>query len=186
MTNRICNIEYKAEMFNRRAALVLVCAILLLLANGCGSGIAELTSGKPNLIPPAADLALASSPQFELFSLDPAQPEVDDEAHFQKWKVLGKTIIVDSTVRERIIAALRAGVPKYEQPPAACFFPRHGIRVADQGKTYDFVICFECHAVGVYTEGEATAGFQINSSPQPVLDSELTRAGIPLAKKPGR
>jgi len=170
-------------MHSHTPALQLALAAALLILPGCSSEVDEPTSGVRNSIPSAADLALGSSPKFELLSLDPEQPEADEEGHFQRWKVLGTVNVTDSATRSKIVAALRAGVPKYEMPPAACFIPRHGIRVSDREATYDFVICFQCSAVGVYTGDNPPGGFQVKSSPQPVFDEELVRAGVPLARK---
>jgi hypothetical protein len=157
-------------------------------------GPAALTVGclgpmEPNVIPEAGKLALERADQFELLSLEPTVEQHDGENDsFHRWHVLGKVTIEQKKSRERILAALSAGVPEHQGPVASCFIPRHGIRVVHAGKTYDFVICFECHAVAVYTDpsgADESGGFQIDSSPQPVFDEELVKAGIALAKKAG-
>ena len=60
---------------------------------------------------------------------------------------------------------------------AACFNPRHGIRVTRNEKEADFVICFECAQVEVF--GENYGRFLIANSAQPLFDSVLRISGIP-------
>ena len=80
------------------------------------------------------------------------------------------------------IAALKQGVSEnVDGMAASCFNPRHGIRVIEKGVTTDFVICFECLQVQVYS-GSSTSGFLTMSSPQPEFDKVLKAAGVPLAK----
>lgn len=159
----------------RLRTLLIVSAIGLVPLTGCK------TSGPPNLIPSEAAAALDSSPTFELLSLEPKESQGNGDGYFHGWKVLGKTTVED---RARIVTALRKGVPKYDSGVrAACFWPRHGIRVSHEGTTYDFVICFECLAAGVYADGNEAGGFVVQSSPQPAFDAELSQGGVPLAKK---
>jgi hypothetical protein len=175
------------SMNNRRNILRLfllsVIAVLLLFV-----AYDKLRSG----IPAELMAALKQAEQFELMSLDPEHAKIKEARTGQvssdtvhAWVVLGRTVIDDSETREKLIAALEAGAKENRGMYAACFNPRHAIRVKRQGEVIDFVICFECLAVNVYEGGSEkhTMHFAISPTPQPVFDDVLTKAGIPLADK---
>jgi hypothetical protein len=48
------------------------------------------------------------------------------------------------------------------QPP---FFPRHGVRVKHEGKTADFVICFQFNNVRVYVDGGFEQELLVSDAP---------------------
>jgi hypothetical protein len=62
-----------------------------------------------------------------------------------------------------------------------CFNPRHGIRVTYEGKTAEFLICFECFQVMVYVTGEKEQRVLITDSPAPIFNQTLQNAKVPLA-----
>ena len=70
------------------------------------------------------------------------------------------------------------GRPREQDPRA-----RHGIRVTHDGKTADFVICFECFQVMVYVAGEKEQRFLITDSPASVFNQTLQNSNIPLARE---
>ena len=79
---------------------------------------------------------------------------------------------------------LAAAAEESEGDAAACFNPRHGLRVTRNGKTIDFVICFECFQVKVFGGDKDEGGFRITDTPQPSFDKVLRDAKVPLAAKP--
>ncbi len=155
-------------------ATLFVTPLMLLLAVGCSSG---------SRLPSAAEQALQGSADFELLSLEPLEEKTDGSG-FHGWKILGTTPIKDSGTRAKLVSALKAGVADYDGGVAACFIPRHGIRVAHDGKTHEFVICFQCAQVQWYIDGQRVRGFPISGSPQLVFDEILEDANIPLAERP--
>ena len=58
---------------------------------------------------------------------------------------------------------------------AACFNPRHGIRVKAKDAVFDFVICFECNSVAVFRNEKRTGSFGITGQPG-ALNRLLTAA----------
>lgn len=124
--------------------------------------------------------ALQAAPQVMLYSLSPyamaASPAAAGKEKFGSWVVLGKTQ-VSGAQKNALLQAFYDGI---NQPSrmAKCFWPRHAIRVNNNGKSYDFVICFECYQFS----SSATKGNQpINPEAQPVFDAILKNAGVPLA-----
>ena len=160
----------------KRYILQLVLASASILILGCGTG---------NSLPSPADKALSRSASFELLSLDPdPRAEKIDGKGFHGWNVLGDMTIKSSDARAKLVATFKAGVAENDGKVADCFNPRHGIKVTDDGKTHEFVICFECYQVQWYIDGQKTEGFLITDSPQPTFDQVLNDANITLAEKP--
>src|SRR5437762_2765392 len=115
---------------NRRYAVLLALVLPALLAPAIPAGKEDRT----NKIPDAPRAILEQAGQIELLSLDPARQKEKPKDDFHGWKVLGKTIVKDATVCQRLVAALKKGVRDNKGIAAACFNPRHGIRVVHQGK----------------------------------------------------
>jgi hypothetical protein len=135
-------------------------------------------------IPDELQTILEKGEQFELLSLSPGYRQVKPEDAFHGWKVLGKTTVKDTEARKKLVAAFKKGVEENKGIVAACFNPRHGIRVTQDGKTTDFVVCFECAQVQVFAGDKQEKGLLITNSPPSVFDSVLKEANVPLAEKP--
>src|SRR5262249_3205646 len=120
----------------------------------------------------------------ELLSLSPGRPQQKPKDTFHGWELLGKTTVNDAETRTKLVAAFKKGVDENKGVVAACFNPRHGIRVTHDGRTVDFVICFECFSVQVFAGDKQTKGFLITDSPASAFDSVLKEAKVPLAPKP--
>jgi hypothetical protein len=172
-------------MVGRAAPILLFVTALLPL--GCGGDSARKTGA--NIV----TIAEKGADQFELFSLDPdyyrAQLFEPDEKQekptkndFRGWKVLGKTQVRAAETQKKIMAALRDGIAEYARNAPNCFDPRHGIRVVQEGKTTDYVICFACDRVEVYAEGKDKESHFVTGSPKPLLDEVLRKADVPLKK----
>ena len=97
--------------------------------------------------------------------------------------MLGKTTLKGAEART-LVEAFDGGVREFQGGPARCFSPRHGIRAVHDGKTADFIICFECAQVRVNVDGKEAQGFLISDSPATVFNALLTKAGVALPKPP--
>src|SRR3954471_16183202 len=100
---------------------------------GCSSGAQ---------IPADARAALEKADEWELYSLDPARQKDPPKDAFHGWKVLGHTTVKDADARKKLLGDLEKGAQDKHGTVAACFNPRHGIRVTAGDKTIDLVICF--------------------------------------------
>lgn len=151
--------------------------LLLVLVGGC-------STSEPR---EDAVTVLRNAATFELLSLDPLPSKRGDSPDaFHGWTVLGEIDVVDPAVRDELVDALEAGIAENDGMAAACFEPRHGIRVTQNGVQYDFVICFECFSARWYAENVQKKGFLLTGSPQPVFDRVLTDASIALPAAPVR
>jgi uncharacterized protein (TIGR03067 family) len=136
-------------------------------------------------LPEEAQKALEAAKELDLYSLDPMPAKGEDSGDFHGWTVLGKATLKKDDAHA-VAAAVVKGVADNDGSVAICFNPRHGVRVAADGKTFDFVICFECRQVEVYT-GDKKVGetARTAAAPQKALDKLLKDAGVPLAPKSG-
>jgi hypothetical protein len=160
--------------------------VLLAFAFVITFGIAANSADKEkdNKIPDEARAILEKAEQIELLSLDPARSEEKPKDDFHGWKVLGKAVVKDAEVRKKLVAAFKKGVEENKGEVADCFNPRHGIRATHDGKTADFVICFECFQSRVYVGDKKLDGFLNTDSPEAVFDKVLKDEKVPLAEKP--
>jgi hypothetical protein len=150
----------------------IILSISLLLA-GC-------TFAAEPQIPADALKALKESKTFELVSLSPQEPAPKEGEKFHDWLILGSTKVKAEKAKE-LVAALQAGVAENTDGiVAACFNPRHGIRVELDGKKYDFVICFECYSIAWFIGDERQKAILTTGSPQPKFDAVLKEAKVKL------
>jgi hypothetical protein len=140
----------------------------LLVFTRCASAIFDDDERK---VPSGLKAMLEKADRFELLSLN-AERDTSKDA-FHGWKVVGTSVVKDQDVRRKLIAAFEKGVAESKGGPAFCFDPHHGIRVTRDGKTADFVVCFDCFQVRAHVGDVLEANLIITNSPRPVFDSVL-------------
>lgn len=127
--------------------------------------------------PPAPD-------QLTLYAIDGLvnEPEsfVSDATRFRGYVILGKIEITDPAARQEIVKAVVDGISESDGTVASCFWPRHGVHVVTNGKAVDYVICYECLQVYLFSE-DGDTGKPTTAKHQAVLTDRLTAAGIKLA-----
>src|SRR5262245_42014235 len=98
--------------------------ILFLAIIGCGRGSLN---------------GLSDPEQLTLFSIDgrdePQRGEAKAKESFHGYPVLGKIEITDPAQRRALLAALHDAIARNDGRMAFCFWPRHGIRAVEKGKT---------------------------------------------------
>lgn len=109
--------------------------ILMLLISLSGCSAKQLPKAVSlNKLPSQASEALHNATTFELFSLEPSEGEKEsNSSNFHGWNILGSHKITDLAVRNKI---LEAGIAENDGRVAACFAPRHGIRVKYKGEQH--------------------------------------------------
>ncbi|MBP3957145.1 hypothetical protein J8F10_17920 [Gemmata sp. G18] len=131
-------------------------------------------------LPDAVLTALEKAESLEVYSLNGSTND-EDQTGWHASRLLGKTTVKGEAAKG-LTAALKKGVQDGAEK-ADCFTPRHGIRAIHDGKTYDFLICFECRWMYVYTgEKDKPLMVVISDSPQEQINKILTDAKIQLAK----
>lgn len=99
------------------------------------------------------------------------------------YPVLGKVEVIDIQRKQEILQAVKEAVRTNSEPEAACFIPRHALRVEKAGVTVDMLICFQCRNYTVVQEndqGKPRTG-RISSAAKPLLNQVLSDADVPLA-----
>jgi hypothetical protein len=96
------------------------------------------------------ELLTVSKTQLFVFSLEPEHhPDyrVNTETVFQGFAILGKAEIAAEAEKTSLLTAFTKGVSDSDGIVAACFIPRHGLRLIVDSRTNDFTICFQCRSV---------------------------------------
>lgn len=113
----------------------------------------------------------------------PVEQKDNSAENFHGSPVLGKTEITDAATRREIIAAIKKGMADSDGTMAKCFWPRHAIRAMENGKTTDYVICFQCLQLAIH-EADDVRIEPITTSPKATLNQQLQSAGVRLAPDP--
>ena len=132
-----------------------------------------------NALPDKLKEALEKSTVFELYSLEPTRKLGND---FQFWKSLGSVIIADPATLGKISKALETAVEEQKDNAAGAFVPRHGLRIAYDGKAYDIVISFETNQAQAFYL-DKRVNFQLSKTAQPLFDQLLIEAKVPLGQR---
>jgi len=168
--------------------MILVLAVVAMAACGAGSQeqvrltAQDFRSEDRNEIPAAAGAILEQADHFELLSLDPRSQLTVVDGDFHGFRLLGTAVIKDTETRQKLVSAFKNAIAEKPGAIAACFNPRHGIRVSKNRERADFGICFECRQVQV-SYGEFQREFPINNSAEALFNSVLRARGLPLADK---
>jgi hypothetical protein len=151
-------------------------SFLLMFAH-CASATFD---GDERKLPAGLKAALEKGDRFELLTLNAERDTSKDGFH--GWKVVGTSVINDRDVRRKLIVAFEKGVAESKGGPAFCFDPHHGIRVTREGKTVDFVLCFDCFQVRAYVGDALEANLITTNSPRAVFDNVLDASKVPGPK----
>ena len=165
----------------------LLCCVLPVL-NAC-SGPPALTAGTPPLLPQGSLMpeqgwnALIKGTDCVVYSLDPdldfkyGNQNKTGIRTFQGWKVLNELRPTMATRYELAESLARASMP-LNVVPVDCFNPRHGIRSMRNGKTYDFVICFQCNSYHVYVDSNLAAMVPLSKQPRGLFNAKVTDVSL--------
>jgi hypothetical protein len=107
-------------------------------------------------------------------------PLPKDLETFHDYPVLGKISITDENERKSIMSTVRDSFDGNDGKLTECFWPRHAVRAIDNGKITDYLICFECSRMEIYS-GESKLDKSIKpTSLLPGLKERLIAAGLPV------
>ena len=140
--------------------------------------MAEEAPENRHAIPADAKAILEKADKIELFAVFPEPTKAASEVRFHGWNTLGQTTLEKAEARKALVAAFEKGVAEYKQEGAKCFEPRHAIRATHDGKTADFLICFECAHVYVYVEGQPERRALVSHAPAELFNKMLKDAKV--------
>jgi hypothetical protein len=145
-----------------------------------------------NRFPSAALQALRQDDHAVLYSLEPNQEMNPDSPRelLHRYPVLGKTELSSARDREMLETLLEDSTHGVRDA-AACFEPRHALRIKGPQGTYDLLLCYSCGHARVYlpdgTEQNLLIKNKLSENTQDdarsalkVLNTYLVHHGIPL------
>ena len=100
---------------------------------------------------------------------------------FHEYPVLGKITITEANQRQQLINALNDSIDSSDGSVAACFIPRHGLRLTEGTDITDYVICFQCHQIKIHSNGKVDAVLTAGDAALK-FNAFLKEAGIPIAQ----
>lgn len=158
-----------------RAFLVLV----LLVISAC--------SGAPNedgVRPDGVLAKFADADGVELLALHPYPYQLDRDGdemeRFHGYGVLGRADLVGKATANELVDLIERGIEGSNGMVAACFNPRHGLRVTVDGSDWDFLICYECLSMKVYRDGDGQGGHLTVQSVEPKVTAVFAAAGLQI------
>jgi len=155
---------------------------LLIVTVLVGGGTLVYRLRRLQSVPAAAWHCLREPQQMILYSIHPEEPAdfVKGAAVFHGYRILGQVSVAARSEQKRVAAATQHAVLA-ALGEAACFNPRHGIRVSDGGHTCDFVLCFECGRMDYYLDHQTVGSTIIDRSPD-ALNAVLREGQVPFAE----
>ena len=149
-------------------------------------------SGSPNQggeRPDGVLAALADPERVELLALHPYPYQLeggeDGLELFHEYGVLGRAELEDGVGGNELLALIEQGIEESNGMVAACFNPRHGLRVAADGSTWELLICYECLSMQVYRDGERVEGHRTAESVEPQVSATYRAAGLEIHRNDG-
>lgn len=157
--------------------------VLVLMASLPGCGEVAPPSAKVDDLP-AFLRPLAEADKVTLYSIDgsmkaPGEDRPKAAQEFRGYPVLGSVEISPVERRAEMILALKRGTEDLDHGFARCFWPRHALRAEKDGKSVDYVICFECSWIKVFGDG-GVQDIVTKKGAQDLLNRHLKAAGAPI------
>src|SRR5262249_15617824 len=108
---------------------------------------------------------LQKAERIEVFRLNPKP--LPDEAKDAKRAFHGYAMLAEGQAetaehRKEIASFLGKTLHWNEFRKAACFNPRHGVRVVSGRQAVDFLLCFECYRVDVFDGEKLRSSFALS------------------------
>jgi hypothetical protein len=145
-------------------------------------------------IPVSVLRALRDPESFELLALDPLQIEargkgaaaVPAEREFHGYEILGHAPLNEPKARKKLVGLVLRGVQESDGKVAACFNPRHGIRLVKEGRVVDFLICYECLSMTIHggdVDRKEPVGVLTASTVEPEVTRIYTAVGLTISER---
>ena len=139
----------------------------------------ELPIAAPNVLPPDLQQVLDSAHSAVIYSLDPnGDPQKGRSLH--NVSILGHAKL-DAVETHQAAQAFNQAVKGWDNMMAACFNPRHALRINSNGHIYDYLLCYECHQIEVFVDDSLKVDIGAAGSPEV---AEFDPAGSPSASRP--
>ena len=161
-----------------------------ILFSGCSGSrearsMEELDFGED--VPALETEILRQAPAASLFAVNPDWPRGDaertDPARFHGHEILGRAVISEPKKLLSVLDLVARACCENDDTVAACFSPRHGVRVDDGESVVDLLVCFECLQIKVFRDGAVVGGGCIGSTLEPEVSTLYRSVGLPIASR---
>ncbi|RYG36758.1 hypothetical protein EON81_08790 [bacterium] len=137
-----------------------------------GIGAFAFLNGRDFLsLPLDVQKALDHPDTAEMLYIDPVASDAAKKANVGGYRIV-KRAPIPKGMEGQAVDWLRSLLPKTgSAASAACFFPRHALRVKKDGSVYDFLVCVSCGSTHVYngTQRIATLPTVSGSAPEKLM-----------------
>ncbi len=134
----------------------------------------------PNKLPEEATKILRVPQSAIFYSLEPWEEAKPGEKTLHHFKILGQTNL-DPQKESSVAGAFEKAIADWDGMIAACFDPRHALRVTSEKHVYDFLLCYNCHQLYVYKDDKLLGSVGAAGSPK-YLNGLLTAANVPISQ----
>jgi len=145
-------------------------------------GLLTRTEAARPRLPADVFRALDTPTEITLYSTHPDSQAV--RWWFSRWfhgyRIIGQVSVADPVQRRQVATVVRHAARTYHGDTKCVFSPRHAVRLSSGPKTYDFLICFECSQMEVYSGDQLIGQLSIGGSPE-ALNRILHAAHIRIA-----
>lgn len=154
-----------------------VAILMLFVATATGCRESQNNSVLRNFPSEVSDLFYRAD-SVELISLIPDDQSHSDLKKFHGYPILGSIALTDKKYLGNMANELDRAVDTNDSFGVRCFWPRHGLRAVVKNKTIEILICFQCHRLHVWVDGEHAIVIEMDSTPKPLFNKPLLDAGI--------
>lgn len=135
-----------------------------------------------NRLPYEVSEALAKPTQTTVFSLHPEYRAAHWwNRQFHGYRIFGQVLVSDPKEARRVAADVKRTALTYSGDTKCIIQPRHGVRVVSGPRTYDFLICFECLKMEIFSGDRYVKSLSVDGSPH-VMNRILQAARIHIAE----
>ena len=147
---------------------------------------AACTGVQDNRLPAEAEALLRGASSIELLALDPMRlPAGATGAQLHGYAITGQATLDDAGQCKQVANLILRGIKESEGMVAACFNPRHGLRIEHEGKRLELVICFECLSLQAHGnalgDGVEQTSVLTSQSVEPEVTKIFAAAGLSIA-----
>ncbi len=133
-------------------------------------------------LPATVNRAMNEPTSVTVFSLHPGSTVAPwYRQRFHGFRILGQ-VTVEGTEQKVVTASLKKILNDWNGAVPPCILePRHGVRITRGGRTIDFLICFQCQKMFIFSGGPSHLDRSFTGSAD-ALNAVLRAAHVKLAK----
>ena len=146
-------------------------------------GLLIRADAAPPRLPEDVFRALDRPSELTLYSTNPDSraPHWWFSRWFHDYRIIGQVSVTDPAQRRLVAAVVRHAAQARVVGDSKCIFsPRHAVRLSSGSATYDFLLCFACSEMEVYSGHQLVTDRSIGGSPE-VLNGILHAAHIRIS-----